>query len=225
MTTNNEHNQARYLNGIPLEKYVTRFFEILGLGSQLDHNNFDPSLYPHDNHNIVDMVIKDKALIELTNPKESTFMDDSIMQDKLDYFTRKDPTHRLLWFLIVSFAVFSDHIKQLIDKLGITLIVLNDYATKTNRQTFIRHLFRSKLYHTAKKLVGKKSKLNSSYQLSITTLPQYVVMSQSSGKAKAILNYLYQHRSTTENTPKEEVKGHIERFSYRPRYDNRPRFS
>jgi hypothetical protein len=125
--------EAYYLNGIPFEKYVCRFFELMGLGSRLDHNNFDPSFYTNDNHNIVDVVIKDKALIECTNPKETTFMNDSIMLNKLDYFKRADPKHLLLWFVVVSYAVFSDFIKGLINQLGITLVVLNNYARKTNR--------------------------------------------------------------------------------------------
>ncbi len=213
----NNHNIAYYLNGILLEKYVCRFFELTGLGSQLDHNNFNPSFYPNDNHNIVDIVIKDKALIECTNPKESTFLSDEIMQNKLDYFERKDPKHLFKWFLIVSFAVFSSFIKQLIDKLGITLIVLNRHADKTNRTAFIRHLFKSKLYSVAKRLKPKKSGLVSA-SLSLTTLPQYAVSSQ----AERVLNYLHQHNTTkTEDSKKDNNR----RFPDKRRFIDEPRFS
>jgi hypothetical protein len=214
-------NLPRYYNGIPLEKYVCRFFEQNGFGSELDHNTFNPSKYPFDNHNIVDIVITNKALIECTNPKETTFLSDEIVKEKLDYFTRKDPKHLLPWFLIISFAVFSDTIKQLIDKLGITLIVLNRYANTNNRSAFLRALYRSKLYSVVKHLKPKKSKLSNSNQLSITTLPQYVV----SNPALNILTYLYQHTEPTENSTTETEPSTNRRFLDRPRFDNRPRFS
>ena len=219
------NNVTRYLNGIPLEKYVCRFFEINGLGSQVDHNNFNPYFYPLDNHNVVDVVIKDKALIECTNPKETTFLNDEIMLNKLDYFNRKDPSHLLVWFLVVSFAVFSNAIRQLIDKLGITLIVLNDYATRTNRQTFIRHLFRSKLYSLAKRLKPKPKKSGSTIQYSITSLPQYSVSSDPLDRTLDRTTHLHQHRSTTENSTQEDALSINDRFPDRPRFDNKPRFN
>jgi len=219
----NENNPAQYLSGINQEKSINRFFEMNGLGS-IDHNSFDPSKYPFDNHLITDFELKDKALFECTNPKETTFLDDSIMLNKIDYFKRKDPAHLLMWFLIVSFAVFSDAIKQLIDKLGITLIVLNYYATSTNRTTFIRHLFKSKFYSVIKRLKGrpKKSPSSDRVQYSLTTLPQYAV---SSSPANRILTYLHQHREPNANSTEERARGQLERFPDRPRFDNRPRFS
>jgi len=217
-------NPAQYLKGIPFEKYVCRFFELSGLGSQLDHNNFDPAFYPNDNHNIVDLVVKGKALIECTNPKETTFMNDSIMLNKLDYFKRADPKHLLSWILIISFAMFSDIIKQLIDKLGITLIVLNYHADTTNRTAFIRHLFKSKLYAIVRRLKPKVKKSGSAIQYSITTLSQY---SYSVSVAKKVLdytknNYLHQHRDTkTEDTYTDNNR----RFPDRRRFLNEPRFN
>lgn len=211
-------NIAQYLSGILFEKYITRFSEIMGLGSQIDHNNFDPAIYPNDNHNVVDIVIRDKALIECTNPKQTTFMNDSIMLNKLDYFERADPKHLLSWFLVVSFAMFSDYIKQLVDRLGITLIILNYHANKTNRTTFIRHLFHSKLYSVFKRYKPKKSGfVSASTQLSVTTLPQYAVMSSS--KAVAILNYLHQHRDTVKDEAKEDEQKPKTWFEIRYGYD------
>jgi hypothetical protein len=137
-------------SGIALEKPVSRFFELCGLGSILDRNSFKPSEYPLDNHNIVDMVLEEHALVECTNPKQSTFMEDSVMQKKLDYFPRKDPLHWLVWILIVSFAVFSSHIMDRIEALGIILIDLDCHAERTNRRTIIDRLFHSQLYGLVK---------------------------------------------------------------------------
>jgi hypothetical protein len=218
-------NLAYYLNGIPFEKYVCRFFELTGLGSQLDHNSFNPSVYPNDNHNIVDAVLEDKALFEMTNPKETTFLNDKIMLNKLDYFTRKDPKHFLMWFLIVSFANFSSFITQLLDKLGVTLIVINRHADPTNRATFIRALFRSKLYSVAKHLKGRTRKKSGSgldVQYSITSLPQYAVPSN---PALNILNYLHRHRDTVEKVPQDTEQAPNRRFPARERFPYEPRFT
>jgi len=217
----NEHDPAQYLSGINQEKYINRFFEMNGLGS-IDHNSYDPSKYPFDNHLITDFELKDKALFECTNPKETTFLDDSIMENKIDYFKRKDPAHLLMWFLVVSFAVFSDKIKQLINKLGVTLIVLNYYATKTNRTAFIRHLFKSKFYSVIKRLKGKKSPSSISAQYTITTIPQYAVISN---PALNIPAYLHQHRDTVEKVPQDTEQAPNRRFPARERFPYEPRFT
>jgi hypothetical protein len=44
------------------------------LGELEEHNNFDPGFYPNENSNIVDIKVSDKLLIELTNPKETTWI-------------------------------------------------------------------------------------------------------------------------------------------------------
>jgi hypothetical protein len=182
---------ARYLNGIPLEKALTWFFERLGLGSILDHNSFNPSIYPNDNHNVVDIVLKDKALFEATNPKASTWLSDDVMSEKLNYFNRADPKHLLLWVLVVSFANFSDYVKQQINKLGIILIVLGETATKNNLKTFKRNLFTSKLYALTKRLT-RKPKSPFFMSSSQTTLTQYDTSSSSLSHIKN----LYQHQTT-----------------------------
>lgn len=100
----------------------------------------------NDNHNVVDIVIEDKALIECTNPKDSTFMNDKIMNDKIDYFHRKDPEHKLLWSLVVSFLVFSKEVMERILKEGIYLVVLNVRTTEENIHKVSRGLFTSTLF-------------------------------------------------------------------------------
>ncbi|MGD0160811.1 MAG: hypothetical protein ABSB89_11015 [Candidatus Bathyarchaeia archaeon] len=211
---------ALYLNGIPFEKYIARFFEMRGLGSQYEHNNFNPSIYPNDNHNVVDGVIRDKTLIECTNPKETTFLNDKIMLNKLDYFKRKDPFHKLLWVLVVSFALFSDFIKQQIKKLGIVLIEVGVHADTTNRATFIRHLFKSKLYSLAQRLKPRKRKISGPSSTSLTTLDQYSGPREPT--AIAILNHLHQHQSTPEKATETAPKT---RFEPRGRFDTKPRFN
>jgi hypothetical protein len=152
--------------GIALEKPVAHFIEQkMSFGSKVDHHSFDLRFYPNDNHNIVDIVIKDKALVECTNPKASTWLDDITMQNKLEYFLRKDPLHLLLWVLIVAFANFSQHILDEINRLGTVLIVLNLRATPYNFHTVIKRLFHSRLYSLLKRLqkspfFAKTSKLN-----------------------------------------------------------------
>jgi hypothetical protein len=193
---------ARYLNGIPLEKALAWFWEKLGFGSILKHNNFDPSIYPHENSLIVDEVLEDKALIEATNPKPSTFLNDNVIAEKIDYFIRKDPKHLLLWVLVCSFANFSDYIRQLIDKLGIILIELGETATTANFHTFKRHLFRSKLYALAKQLTQKTPRHNT-LQYSNTTLDQYRVDAEVNNPSMSYTNNLYQHRDSTEDDYKQ----------------------
>jgi hypothetical protein len=141
------------------------------------------------------------------------------MQNKLEYFTRKDPAHLLIWVLIVSFANFSKFVKQQIDKMGITLIVIGRHADKTNRSTFIRSLFRSKLYSIAKRLKPQKRKISgSTIHYSIATRPQY---SCAVSSAKKVLDYLHQHRDTPQNS----TEAPIRRFPDRRRFLNEARFS
>jgi hypothetical protein len=209
-----QQKSALYLKGIPFEKYVSRFFEKCGLGSIVDHNNFDPSIYPNDNHNVVDIVLKDKALIECTNPEPTTFMGDEIMENKLDYFHRRDPFHSLLWVLIVSFAVFSNAIMQRIKQLGIILVVLNEHADKTNRQSFIRHLFRTKLHSIIKRLKPRTKKPSYSSSLTITTIDQYSVTNSSvvntnSPASVTREHYLHQHQDITADESSRIVKPKI----------------
>ena len=96
----------KYETGISLEKAVALFIN-QKLGLQCSHNDFDPSKYAFDHHNTVDIVAEDKVLIECTNPKETTFMNDKIMDSKIEYFHRQDPEHSKLWVMVVSFLVLA----------------------------------------------------------------------------------------------------------------------
>lgn len=157
-------------SGINLEKPVSWFLEQkMKFGDRVDHNRFDDS-YPLDNHNVVDIVVKGKALVECTNPKETTWMGDEIMGKKLDYFQRIDPQHFLVWFLIVSFANFSDAIKQLIKRLGIILVETGIHADNSNFWETIKRLFHTRLYSTLTKIV--KSNLVRPFRFSVQTIQQ-----------------------------------------------------
>jgi hypothetical protein len=188
-------------NGINLEKPMLRFFETLGLGSVYDHNSFKPWKYPLDNHNIVDGVLQNYALVECTNPKETTFMNDNIMRKKLDYFIRKDPKHFYpFWVLIVSFmSCLSTAILDLIDRLGIILIEIGHHAETTNKRTIINALYHSRLYSLVKQLIkSRKTDFRpDKVCISQSRLPSYSYSVSSSSITKD--NYLHQH-----NEPKQD---------------------
>jgi hypothetical protein len=133
----------KQINGINLEKKVAWTLEHK-FKVKVDHNNFDDS-YPLDNHNVVD-IVTETALIECTNLKPTTFLNDEDVKKKLDYFPRRDPTHLFAWFLICTFANFSNSIKQLMQKLGIILIELDVHADKNNLFEIVKRLFHTRLY-------------------------------------------------------------------------------
>lgn len=218
----------RQESGIDLEKPVSNFLEQrMKLGSRVDHNSFNPSQYGQDNHNIVDIVVKDKALIECTNPKETTFMNDSIMNEKLDYCERKDPKHSLIWVLLVSFAVFSTVIMERIKRMGAILIVLNLRATHNNFHTVINRLYHSKLYQLAQKFNHRpKFKCSSSISpSSLSPSPSYSLTTLDSCASREVTNYLYQHTDPSEKAPHPALEEPNRRFEDRERFPIEPRFN
>jgi hypothetical protein len=171
------------------------------LGSVYNHNDFNPSVYPNEKRLIVDGRLADKALIECTNPKDSTFLNDSIMENKIEYFFRADPLHALIWVLIVSFANFSDYIKNELTRHGIVLIELGLTATNTNLKTLIKHLYHTRLYGLIKRLkLRTKPKNPAQSIISITTLSQYSNVSCS----PSISNRNSLHRPTNTNLINED---------------------
>jgi len=160
-----------HLNGLPLEKQVSNWL-MFKMHLSIDHNNFDPKKYPNDNHNIVDCVVANKMLIEETNPKSSTEMNDEIMLNKLDYFKRKDPAHLLFWVLVVSFANFSQFILNQIKQLNIHLIELKIHADKSSHSQIVKQLFKSRLYRLIKQVFNPKAKF-SPFLASNTQLTNY----------------------------------------------------
>jgi hypothetical protein len=146
---------ALYKNGILLEKFAVWFLiQKLGFNhKQISHNDFSPEKYPFEHDNIVDIKIEDLALIEVTNPKESTFMNDEIMQKKIDYFERADFLHKFIWILIMSFANISNAIRKQLEDKHIFLIELNVTATNRNRHAIKRALFKTKINAILNRLI------------------------------------------------------------------------
>ena len=207
--TFNENDPALYLNGIPLEKAVCCFMDNENLGSVYNHNDFNPRIYPNEKSLVVDGKIPDKLLIECTNPKETTSMNDSIMYKKIFYFFRVDPLHALIWVMVVSFANFSDYIKTELNRLGIILIEVGLTATNINLKTIIKRLYHTRLIGLIKRL---KLRTKTDPNLAITTLTQYSLTNSSISSNPISSNSTYLHR--TANTKlTEEDKTILEQLS------------
>lgn len=212
-----KENTDFHLNGLPLEKAIAHFLEQkMHLGNEVKHNEFEPDKYPLSNRLIVDFWIAFKMLIECTNPKESTFMNDKIMLNKIDYFRRVDPLHLRLWVLIISFANFSKAIMQAIKDAGITLIELGIHADKYNFCNVVKQLFKSRLYGLVKSnlkfaLVNAnlKSKISKGYELAInkitnsadTVTTDTTVLTTTNDN-----NHLHQHQDEYRISELEQIK-------------------
>jgi hypothetical protein len=192
-------NRSRYLNGLPLEKQFNFWAEHkLNLSTQ--HNNFEIDKYPFEHSLVVDSKIGTKVLVEMTNPKSTTFMGDNIMLEKLDYFKRADPAHKLIWVLLVSFAVFSQYIFEQIEKLNIHLIVLNVHADRSTQHSMTNALYRSKLWRLIKQVFNPKRKTSQflgnkllQTNLSNTVNTASVNNTVKSTKSNTVSHCLYQH--------------------------------
>jgi hypothetical protein len=191
-------NEANYLSGIPLEKQLTCWLmQKMHLGNLVQHNDFNPKKYPNENSHIVDVEVTDKILVECTNPKETTWMDDDIMLNKLDYFTRKDPTHLLIWVLLVSFANFSEFIKCKITEMNIILVEMGIHADKTSHCQVVKQLFKTQLYGLIKRLF--KSKFAPVFRGN-NTLDKHMLHTANITKAKVDdNNNLHQHSNIDSN--------------------------
>ena len=193
----NPNNPAQYLNGIPLEKAVAWFMDKLRV--DYERNNFNPSIYPNEKSLIVDGKIPDKLLLECTNPKDSTFLNDPIMLNKIHYFYRVDPEHTLTWVIAVSYANFSDFIKDELNRHGIILIELNLTATNNNLKTVIKRLYHTKLYGLIKRLKPRTKKAPAIPNQSITTITTLTQYSDVACVANPVFNsyknnnYLHRH--------------------------------
>ena len=123
---------------------------------QLDykHNEFSESKYPLENGLIVDGELRISGrhiLIEATNPKETTFLNDEIMQKKIAYFQRRDPFHLCDWVLVCSYTKWSKKVKDSMEKLGIEVVELGIRAEEHNFPEVIHSLFHSRLYFSYRK--------------------------------------------------------------------------
>jgi hypothetical protein len=149
--TNNFSN-INYLTGIPLEKAVALFIE-QKLGLECSHNNFVSSEYSFDHHNTVDIVISvkgKKIYLELTNPKKTTFLNDAIVDSKIEYFHRQDPEHKGEWVLGISFRNISKESIEKLKKERISVVELCIHAEEENLHATLRALFDSALFKMLK---------------------------------------------------------------------------
>jgi hypothetical protein len=198
--SNFRRNVDYHLNGLPLEKQVSNWLTYkMHLGDLVKHNDFNPKKYPNENSLITDIHVGDKAILECTNPKDSTEMNDQIMVNKLDYFHRLDPKHLLFWVLIVSFANFSEFMLNKIKELNIMLVELRIHADKFSNRHIVKQLFKSKLYSLIKRLFKPTTK-KTQFLGNNNLLDKYVKLS-STVTVNAYSNVkhttLHQHSDTT----------------------------
>lgn len=213
----------KQFSGLQLEETILTFLNKIGLKSQ--HNDFSNYTVPNVEQ-AVDFVIPDIALIECTNPKETTPMNDEIMNNKIDYFHRRDPEHKFpLWFLTISFLTFSKAIAERLLREGIIPIVLGETANEFNHHKLVRRLLNTDLfkmlspftrYRTGKYNPKPNKKLkrievnNSEPILSSSPLPTKHFMVGRKGTLSNFIysfnkvgkdsNYLHEHLRESDNT-------------------------
>jgi len=183
-------------SGIALEKPVTYFLKKQFGEKRVKHNDFSPSKYPMGDG--VDCEVKEKVLIECTNPKKTTSMNDGIMLKKIEYFTRRDPLHKLLWILIISFANFSQFIADKLKKMNIHLVILHIHADKNNFRALLRRFYHSKLIFLLKKFIQKvkpkKIKLPRNQVLLSSYIVSNNVVSSNSSNSIIVSKHLHLHQ-------------------------------
>lgn len=192
--------ETLYLNGLPLEQQFD-YWANYKMQLSTQHNDFDIDKYPNSNQLIVDNIVENKALIEMTNPKETTFMPDKIMLNKIDYFIRKDPLHLLTWFIVVSFANFSQYVKDKLKQLNIHLIVLGIHADQTTKFQISNALSKTKLADFFTTMLTKVS--NSSITVNYSNTVSTVNQLTNNQLNNITNNHLHQH-SNLDNSVQEE---------------------
>ena len=121
----------RLESGLTLENIVQRALthaEIDYKGNPLNRH------YAHSQGQIVD-IETEHMLIECTNPKRSTHLNKHDIEEKLNYYSRKDPEHKKHWILIISYIQCIDkEIRQRLAQQNITTLILNSRIHKRNRK-------------------------------------------------------------------------------------------
>ena len=118
---NAKYQKARFVAGYWLERPVQlglSYAKILFEGNPMNINH-----YPRSIGLSVD-VQTENMLIECTNPKRTTWMENKIMDEKIEYFHKADPEHKKTWFLIASFTNWSKKIKKRFSTLKITVLAI-----------------------------------------------------------------------------------------------------
>ena len=144
----------KQLSGRSLEMPIAHFLvNCLHLGDRVQHNDFNPSNYPNSKALVVDSTVDNDTLIEATNPKQTTFYEDSILLEKIDYFNRVDSTRKRKRYLVISHNNFSQNIANKLTEEKIQLVTLGLTATQQNFNEIVKRLYHTVLYH-----LGFKSK-------------------------------------------------------------------
>ena len=106
----------------------------------------------------------EKMLIECTNPKYTSWLEDEILEKKIDYFYKADPEHKKSWVLVTSFDNWSKAIKERLRTSNITVIKIGVHLNSRNWKRFWLPL--SKLFKELNKLASylkDNNKINNEY--------------------------------------------------------------
>jgi hypothetical protein len=147
---------TRQKSGIDLEDPTACYFEEKKL--IVEKNSFEESKYPTENKLAVDVCAytnKQKAkgiIVECTNEKKSTFMNDKIMMEKLNHFLERDPKHKFEWALVCTFENWNKKIKTWLIEHNVLVEALGFRVNKRNKTRTIKALGRSKLNTLIKRL-------------------------------------------------------------------------
>ncbi len=152
-----EKQIARWMDGLPLEKLIQYSLD-------LEHIAFsgNPTNIKHYAHSANSKYNNEKShcdietflmLIEATNPRKGTWLNDEIMNEKIDYFLHDDPEHEKQWLIITSYKKWNKAIDKRIKELNIQVLILN---TCINRHT-VKNQYYNDLRLFLKELTDKNS--------------------------------------------------------------------
>ena len=137
-----EEQIARWVNGLPLEKltqYALTLAHISYSGNPMNPKHYAHSANSKYNSNKAHVDIEtEHMLIECTNPKRTTWLNDQIMNEKLDYFKHDDPNHARDWLIITSYKNWGKAIDKRIREDNYSVLVLN---TCINRHTIKKQYY------------------------------------------------------------------------------------
>lgn len=121
--------RARWKSGLPLETCVH-----IGLSAYGVPHKYNPLTFAHyaKATSLVCDLHLEYLLIECTNPKESTWMNNQIMLSKIEYFKRVDKEHSKLWVIVTSFTNFYKKTQQAIKDNDVLVIVIGKRIHKRN---------------------------------------------------------------------------------------------
>jgi len=147
--------QARFYRGIPLEKLLQT--SLIKNNIPFKGNPLNPAHYPRTHGLHVD-VETEHMLIEATNPKRTTWLDNDAMNEKIEYFAKADPEHKKQWILLASYRRWNKIITQRLSQLNITIIELGKAIHNRNWKLFKIEL--SKILHKVNQRLTNQHPIN-----------------------------------------------------------------